>query len=236
MKTGFLVGNLVLGLAVCDLKPIQAAQFSFSLADDYLGEVSGSLSFKESPLTGVGKETITLSALNNYCNTYICQELPEFTTEFPPYYLPLSDGSQDIQFGSFDDVTFEFTSGYLTGIFLSERQNFTSFEGRDPRFVSETEGYLEFSINRDTYDLSGLATVKRYQLSFEPVFDDDGNYLYDEEVLTLIEEFDLVLPGGSGEVEFSTTEPVPEPLTILGAMTALSFGSMFKRKLSKFNS
>jgi len=37
----------------------------------------------------------------------------------------------------------------------------------------------------------------------------------------------------SSEVTFNGTGAVPEPLTVLGAGTAIGFGSFFKRQLSK---
>jgi hypothetical protein len=41
------------------------------------------------------------------------------------------------------------------------------------------------------------------------------------------------LGGDQGNFQYSVTSAVPEPLTILGAMTAVGFGAGFKRKLAK---
>lgn len=227
VKTGFIVGNLVLGLTVCNVTPIQAAEFTFKFDDEYYDMGYGSLSFKESPLTGVDGETITLSALYDYCNNYSCQELPQFDYQYL-YPLPFGMGDQVLEFGSSSDVTFEFDSGYLTGIFLSEKQDFSEFNGRS---YAESDGFVELSLNGDTYNLFGFAITKFYELDYEPVYDEDGNYIGYEEVLTLIETSEVNFADGSGAIEFTTIEPVPEPFTILGAMTALGFGGIFKRKL-----
>lgn len=56
-----------------------------------------------------------------------------------------------------------------------------------------------------------------------------------EAVSTLNIRFDHtgLEPGNANAINISTTGVVPEPLTILGAGTAIAFGGAFKRKLAK---
>ncbi|ACK69967.1 hypothetical protein PCC7424_1527 [Gloeothece citriformis PCC 7424] len=231
VKTGLLFSNLILGLAVCDLKPIQAAEFSFEF-----GNGTGKLAFEESPLTGIGQESISLNELNNYCSNFTCTSSPDFFYQisvipdfrFPPDQVVFNSPNNS-------DVTFEFNSGKLVGINLLESlQTFPNKRFEEDLLEIYYVGYAQFGLEGNEYGYGITIFSEPYELI--PFYDQFGNllgYEVGEFLLGQLAEGDYIEEFGT--IKFKTIEPVPEPLTILGAMTALSFGSMFKRKLSKFN-
>lgn len=115
--------------------------------------------------------------------------------------------------------SFQFDDSGLTGIdeeFLSVSHLNFEFDGVN---YTETDGVAEVVFFDG--DFLGLSFSTPAEFSFIPGFFELGEAF-----------FAYNLPGevdGTGDINYN---PVPEPLTILGTMTALGFGSLFKRKLT----
>jgi hypothetical protein len=235
-KTGLIFGNLALSLAILAVKSSQAAEFTLNF-----GLGSGKLSFEESPLTAIGRESITLADLYNYCQNFACQESPQFNYQisFVPTFN-LAPEEITLQGYALEDITFEFNSGNLVGISLfqsdQEAYSFGGFEGELPEELLGINylGFAGITLDRDQYSYSVSVYSEPYGIVNE--YDEFGNIIYS--YIDDIEEFvDGEFFEQSGTIQFNTVEPIeaiPEPsLTFLGAMSALGFAQLCKRKLTK---
>ena len=88
-----------------------------------------------------------------------------------------------------------------------------------------------FDLNAGAAEVSFTGT--EIEVDFSPItgdlFGESGTYL-----LSLTGSLSSSDSGAIGTYQFTLeTAPVPEPLTILGAGTAIAFGGAFKRKLGK---
>ena len=113
--------------------------------------------------------------------------------------------------------SFQFDDSGLTGIneeFLSVSAVSFNFNGTD---YTESDGFPEVVFFDGEF--LGLSFSTDVQFSFIPGFFDLSEAFF---------VYDIPEGSGTGDINYSV---VPEPLTILGAMTALGFGSVFKRKL-----
>lgn len=236
---GLLLGNLALNLSILGVKSSQAAEFAINF-----DQGSGSLSFVESPLKGMGQETISLGDLYNYCTNFTCQESPQFELNYQISFVPnftYPPEPETIVFPgvlpqSPDNITFEFNSGDLVGIYfgadLGDYGSQRQFEdGTQVYYV----GFAGINFEGNQYRTSGLVFTEPYRLINIPIFDESGNIIgYRQELREIPELAESVSLDTSGTIEFETLEPIeaiPEPLTLLGTISAMGFAGVFKRQL-----
>lgn len=212
------LGFLILGstlLLSAHIQPTQAASFEFSLINnDGSGSFGvGSLSFTESPLTAIGSEEVALSQLPNASFNY-------FFSSSIAGVLPIIGYSGFV--GSPSSVLFKFEGGDLIGMtFRSEvvPVDSTFFPGGSTGVSVTGNAQLSVAGAYYTDNFSGVSVYGGYDPSTGEFF----------EVTNPINNYSF------GRVNFTTIEPIaaiPEPLSLLGAATALGFGAFFKKRLS----
>ena len=213
MKAAIVVASAAVSLAWVNLKPAQAASFEFTLEDLFS---SGTLTFDDSPLTGIGMESVELSQLEN----------ADFSW-FAEVFSPREIGASDFVTSEINEPTFNFDNGNLTGIFLESSvssNEFLSF----PFTSVNLDLTFDLFLQGDTYQqfFTGSETITGF------LGGPDGEFF--EDIVT----FDNELVS-TGDIFFTTIEPVaavrepstdvPEPSTILGITTVLGMGTLFKR-------
>lgn len=113
--------------------------------------------------------------------------------------------------------------GFLVGVYGESSGSFGFGDGRYcNEFGGCFSGYGNYTLllNGDQYDLSGVIYFEEYNIFGELVRQDSDSLDYGSEPIY----FDQIQP----------VQSVPEPLTLLGVATALSFGTVFKsKKLAK---
>lgn len=209
MKAAFIVASAV-GLIGLTLNSAQAASFEFTLENANPDLPPGTLSFDDSPLTGIGMETVELSQLEN-ANFFLQ------ATALPVFIVPV-----DVIFAN-NEATFSFNDGELTGIFSESSAFFEGSSSGGSAGVTIDVTY-NFELQGDTYQqfVTGTQSFSGFDAQTGEFFD---------EIITFNNELEA-----SGKIFFTTIEPVaaiPEPVTVLGTATALGFGTFFKRKLHR---
>ncbi len=108
--------------------------------------------------------------------------------------------------------------------------NILSFYNGTVTFDQEIVGII-FNSNRlvNTHDLLGGLNTS-YDQNFFNIFGSD-QFILSSDLRTLT--INSAANTGADNLRVLTKSTVPEPLTILGAGTAVAFGTSFKRKLSK---
>ncbi|MDJ0662459.1 MAG: PEP-CTERM sorting domain-containing protein [Crocosphaera sp.] len=136
------------------------------------------------------------------------------------------------------DIEVTIDSGFLAG-----ETYFGSFQFEDSGLIGIDEEFLSvsaisFNFNGTNYtETDGFPEVVFFDGEFLGLsFSTDAKFSFIPGFFDLSEAyFTYDIPGemnGVGDINYSL---VPEPLTILGAMTALGLGSAFKRKLKLSN-
>ncbi len=119
---------------------------------------------------------------------------------------------------------FTFDDSRLTGIgeeFLSVSQISFDFNGVN---YTETDDFFGPEVLFFDGDFLGLSFSTDAEFSFIPGFFDLEESFFSYNISGEVD--------GAGDINYNL---VPEPLTILGTMTALSFGGFFKRKVKFFS-
>lgn len=106
--------------------------------------------------------------------------------------------------------------------------------------ISGLSGISDISFNQS--DLTGFSLLIDRLVNFrdEPLFDANNAFGYLSSDTVEEEDYQTYLTvnffnGSSTTYTLGTTSsiPIPEPLTLLGSLTAIGFGSFFKREISK---
>jgi hypothetical protein len=225
---GITTASVTTFTLIAGIVPSYAADFRLSF-DDFPQRIIGQLSFTQSSLTGRGFESATLSDLKDaqFFFSYPSIEIPQdpFTGETFIY-----------GFNSNSPASFKFDNGKLVGA------NFTASASQQGGFStggSNGAGYNvtgTVNVTGDTYAEilnKGYVTYSTYDPDNPACLNNpDPNCAFSTNTVN----FDNTLVN-SGKVTFITITPitsaVPEPLTILGSITALGLGVSLKRKIRK---
>lgn len=198
------------------VEPSQAATFGFQ--GEGSTSVYGYLEFTQSPLTGIGRETVSLDDLQVVNYQFILQDRN----------LDINGNDGLILYGipTIETILFDFQDGNLVGLHL--QTPVIPIDGYGYYYGTHYIGTASFAANGDTFttDIKGIGS------GYGTIYEDP------EQILTYYEfPFDF---SYTQQLTFTTIEPikpvdpigVPEPLTLLGAATALGFGTLFKKSLS----
>jgi len=222
-KIALVSGLVVSGMAVSSVfAPSYAADFTFSLPSSGYSKNGGELTFTQSPLTGIGQETVSLSELPDaefyyYINTF---NNPTPQPDFIFYGYQTVPGSPPAP------ISFNFNNGNLVGINLTTSySNKKNFSLADYNFISANlTGTLTLTGNQFQEAYTGsVYTVARDDSNLQnncPPY--PPNYIVGLSCQTVNYNNTTV---ASGTITFTTITPinpsVPEPLNILGATTGL---------------
>jgi hypothetical protein len=206
--------SIILGTLLITSHKVEAGSYSISGRDSF-GSGNGQLSFDQSPLTGIGHESVKFNQLQN----------ASFNFSYSGYVPGISNIGSSLHYQNTgtDDTVFEFHEGSLAGII------------EPPRAAGGTNGFFylgmsggitvnvgfTFSLDGNHYSIVGDGTVTH--AGFNVSTNSFYNYTFS------IDENEV------GELDFTMIVPlvsVPEPLTILGSLTALGLGIIFKRKVA----
>jgi hypothetical protein len=224
IRLGITTATVTTFTLIVGIFPSYAAEFRFSLetynTNDF-GLNMGELSFNESSLTGIGEETAKISDLKDVQFSY---QLFDFSLGAPTgigYYV---DNSSDA-------ITFNFKDGKLEGVNLTTSSSYSETF----TFASYSSEYeiskAELIMKGNSYEERFTGYTKESGYQFDPTCDNtDPNCGFFE----YINRYDNSVVQ-SGPIIFTTITPitsaVPEPLTILGTITALGLGVGLKRKM-----
>lgn len=218
-KIGAIATGTLLSLSVTNVEPLQAAGFSM----EFLGGGQGFVEFQNTSLKGYGRETTSVSQIRQE------NSQPSLSAYLGDYFGYYKDTEVPFVYYSLpDDTTLDFNFGRLTGVnFVIEDDDYFVNSGPWKDFSVEARGKTSFIATGDRYEVlfTGTATITTGYITSEIV---STTTTYNND------------PIRSGSIMFNTREPipldsaaVPEPLTCMGALTALGFGIAVKRKLAR---
>lgn len=203
LKVSSIVAISSLSLAVSSMESIQASELEKEAFYVFAGGDSD------------GYVTGTISLLYNNPNDLFILDASFKTGPLYPPFTFASPSSIVLE----GDVSFDIDEfGFLVGVYGSDNGEYTFGDGRDcgpDGGCSLGKGSYIVSLNGDQYTLSHTFTIQEYNIF--------GDFI-DEYTYTSIES-----QAEIGFYQIQPVEVVPEPLTILGAVTAMGFGTLFKK-------
>lgn len=122
-------------------------------------------------------------------------------------------------------------SGNQFNISFDQAVKFLSYSVTDTRGISQTATFNLSNPNGTDSMENNLASVGTFSLSNQFTLNAGQTSTFTASV----PGFDDIAKIKSITVDYSPVSAVPEPLTILGALTAAGFGASFKRRLNKAN-
>ncbi|MCU0534154.1 MAG: PEP-CTERM sorting domain-containing protein [Hydrococcus sp. Prado102] len=221
----------LLSLSVVKVEPAQAAYFYLEFMDDLNNDNyaigNAIFQYENTSLTGIGQETISLSQLKqenkNSDNSFSLIMINNF---FGGYYEETR--SPYIFYNFPDDTTLNLNNGKLTGINFAFEANYDNYS-LDKYASTDGKGIVSFSGTGDRFEILFTGTVIFNQV----------DYSNTGQLITTTKTYNKD-PIQSGSIRFAysqlsppDTAAVPEPLTCMGALTALGFGIALKRKLAR---